>query len=240
MKGLFAMDSKPVRVMSRVGDLMLLNLLLLFCSLPVITFGAALTAAYDMTLRILRDEDEGTVKGFFRAFRANWKPATKLWLAFLAVIAVCVGDLFAARLPELSSVRLLLTAAAGIQAVLLLAFGQYAFALTARFDNSLGMTLKNSAIFALCRLPETLAMMLISSSAVLIFLFVPLPSAIFPCFVTLCILIWFGGELYLNSILLRRIFQKQFGSEETERQREARLRAEALYALDGVKGEKVK
>lgn len=238
MRGLINMDSKLFRVMTRVGDLMLLNVLLLVCSLPVITAGAALTAVYDMTLRILRDEDEGTVRGFFRAFRANFGQATKLWLVFLAVIAVSVGDLYAARLPELAAWQMPLTAVAGIQGVLLLALGQYAFALTARYQNTLGGTLKNSGIFVLCRLPETLLMMLVTVSAGLIFLFVPLPEKIFPCFVTLCILIWFAGGMFLNSLLLRGIFQKQFGSEETEKQREQRQQMEAMKALDGVKGVK--
>lgn len=237
MSGL-KMDGRLFRIMSRVGDLMLLNVLLLLCSLPVVTFGAALTAVYDMTLRILRDEDEGTIRGFFRGFRTNFKQATKVWLVFLAVIAISLGDLYAARLPQLSGMHLLLTAAAGVQGVLLLAVGQYAFALTARFDNSLGATFKNSGILVLCHLPETLAMMVVTLSAVLIFLFIPLPQVIFPCFVTLCILLWFGGQVFVNSLLLRRIFQKHFGTEETEKQREARLEREAAKALNSVKGVK--
>lgn len=238
MRGMMNMDGKLFRVMTRVGDAMLLNVLLLLCSLPIITAGAAITAVYDMCLRILRDEDEGTVRGFFRAFRANFGQATKVWLVFLVVIAISVGDLYAARLPELAAWQMPLTVAAGIQGVLLLAVGQYAFALVARFQNTLGGTLKNSGIFVLCRLPETLVMMLVTVSAGLIFLFVPLPEMMFPCFVTLCILIWFGGGIFLNSILLRWIFQKQFGSEETERQREERLEREQVKAINGVKGVK--
>ena len=41
---LFSPDSKFMRAMSTLGDLMLLNLVFLLCCIPVVTVGAAVTA----------------------------------------------------------------------------------------------------------------------------------------------------------------------------------------------------
>ena len=205
-------NNKLVQIMGRCWDLMVLNLLLLVCSLPVLTTGAAVTAAYDMSLRMLRGEEGHIVRGFFRTFGSNFKQATQLWLIFLALLAVSGGDLLVrAYLPRWEA---LLTAAAGVQMLIILAVALYAFPLQARYENTLGGILRNSAVLAVCCLPETLLMMAVSLSAVLIFLFVPLPETLLPCFITLCLLLWFGGVIYGNAKLVRGVFQRQFHSEQ--------------------------
>ena len=44
MKSLFNLDNPVMQFLSRVADIMLLNMLTLVCSLPIITAGAALSA----------------------------------------------------------------------------------------------------------------------------------------------------------------------------------------------------
>ncbi len=44
--GFFSLDSKFMQVMSRVADLIILNVIYLVTCLPVITIGAASTALY--------------------------------------------------------------------------------------------------------------------------------------------------------------------------------------------------
>lgn len=238
MGKLMSMNSRFFRVMSRVWDIIVLNVLLLICSIPVFTFGAAATAVYDMSLRMLREEEGYIVPGFFRAFRFNFKQATRRWLLCLALLAVCVGDLFAGRLLATYGVQPILTVVSGVQFVLLAAVMQYLFPLTARFENTLGSTLKNSLLLMLSHLPETLLMTLVSLSAFLILFFVPLPEKLFPCFVTLLIILWFAGGIYLNSKILRRIFQTHFASEEQDAEPEEECSDEplldAMRTLDGV------
>jgi uncharacterized membrane protein YesL len=243
MKHMTAMEGRFSTVMSRVWDIIVMNLLLLVCCLPVVTAGAAVTAVCDMSLRLMRQEEGYIIKGFFRAFRRNFKQATKLWLICLGVFAVCVGDLLAGRYLAAYGIQPLLTAAAGIQFILLTAVMQYLFPLTARFENTVGGTVKNAILLMVCHLPETLLMGLVSLSAPLILCFVILPEKIFPCFITLLIILWFAGGIYLNCKVIRRIFQKQFQSEETviEEEPEEELDGETLellYALEGAKGGK--
>ena len=78
-------------------DLLILNLLTLACSLPVFTAGAAVTALNDVTIHIVRQEDTGNVKPFFRSFAGNFKKGTLLWLLLLLAAALLYLDYIAAQ-----------------------------------------------------------------------------------------------------------------------------------------------
>ena len=211
-------NGKLISVMSRVGDIMLMNLLLTICCLPVFTIGAAITAVYDMSLRLIRRDDIPMIRGFFRSFRSNFRKSTALWGICALLLMICFGDLLVRRfLPQL---RTLLTAAAMVQGVLLLSVMLYAFPLQARFENTLTQTLKNAVFLALCSLPQTILMLLTTLIFPMIMLYVPIPEKLFPCVLTLYLLL--GGSLviYLNSLSISRIFERFFKSEGLDRDKE--------------------
>lgn len=68
LQGLFNYDNPVWRFIGKLGDLILLNLLWLICCIPVFTAGAATTAVYYVTLKLVRDEDDSTIRSFFRSF----------------------------------------------------------------------------------------------------------------------------------------------------------------------------
>ena len=99
--------------------------------------GASTTALFYCTLKMAEDRDEGLTRMFFRAFRSNFKPATKLWLILLALGCFLGVDGFVlSRLWNTSAFWTILTAlvigAAVLYAIVLL----YAFPLLARFENT--------------------------------------------------------------------------------------------------------
>lgn len=212
------MDTKIFRCMSRAGDLIVINLLLLLCSLPLVTMGAALTAAYDMSQRLLRGDGPPLVRGYFRAFRSNFLKATGLWLVFLGAAVVSVGDVFARRfLPGQGTVLVL---AAGVQLVFAASVMLYALPLQARYENTIRGTLKNAAIFAVCRLPYTVLMLAVAATPFAALLSVPVASKFFSCIASLCVFIWFAGTVYFNASVANRLFLQQFHSETPEAQEE--------------------
>ena len=75
---LFSPDSKFMRAMSTLGDLMLLNFVFLLCCLPIVTIGAAITALATVAFRIVRGTESGIVSLFFRSFRQSFRRATAL------------------------------------------------------------------------------------------------------------------------------------------------------------------
>ena len=46
---MFGIDSKFYEVVSKIADLVILNLIFVLCSLPIITIGASTTALYGVT-----------------------------------------------------------------------------------------------------------------------------------------------------------------------------------------------
>lgn len=66
-------DSWIMRILTRIFDLIILNLLFIICSLPVITIGTSLSALYSVTLKMVRNEEGYIVRGFFKAYKENLK-----------------------------------------------------------------------------------------------------------------------------------------------------------------------
>ena len=88
----FSYDSRFSQLLLKVAQSCYLNLLWIVCSLPIFTAGAATTALYSVTLKMVRGEEGAVGASFFRAFRENFRQATVLWLILLLAGAVLGGD----------------------------------------------------------------------------------------------------------------------------------------------------
>ena len=202
---IFDMDNPLMRALGAICDLLVLNLLTVLCSLPVVTMGAALTALYDVLLRIVRREDRGVVKSYFRALRANLKKGVPMGLLFLVAFVVFFVDynLADALMPML---RVPVVAAAMVVGAVAL----YAFALLARYENTLVQTLKNAATLSVAYFPRTLGLLVFTVALWLLclhFFQIALP-----------VLLMFGLSLpaYIGALLFDGIFQKLEDKEENQ------------------------
>lgn len=92
MGSFFNMDSPVMRFLSRLCDLMILNILCLICCIPIVTIGASITALYSVTLKMVKGEDSYIAKGFFKGFRQNFKISTIIWLILLVIGALLAFD----------------------------------------------------------------------------------------------------------------------------------------------------
>ena len=77
--GIFDADGRLARFLNALGNLIVLNILTLICSLPIITIGTSMTALYTMTMRMARNEESSIIRGYFRAFHNNFKQSTIFW-----------------------------------------------------------------------------------------------------------------------------------------------------------------
>lgn len=93
MRGLFNPDSWFMRYGAKLWDIMWLNVLVIVCSLPVITLGASLTAMHYVLLKIVRDEESGITKAFFKSFAQNFKQATVMELGLAAVLYLLLSSM---------------------------------------------------------------------------------------------------------------------------------------------------
>ena len=88
LRAIFDLDNPLMRFLSKVADLLALNLLFLLCSIPIFTIGASLTAMYYCFFK-MKDQEEGYLaKRFFKSFKENFKQATLMWLIMLLLFAL--------------------------------------------------------------------------------------------------------------------------------------------------------
>lgn len=208
-------DNPIMRGIGRLADFMILNILWVICSIPIITIGASTTALYTVMLKLVKNEEGYIAKGFLKAFKENFKQSTIMWLIFLLLGIIFVVDFV--------SIRLMPNMVGGILQILFLFMGAllvawmvYAFALQARFVNTVKNTLKNALILVFAKLPFTVLIIIISVGPVF---------ATFLTFQTLVIgiMIWlFAGVAlvaWLNSFILRFVFRKleEAGGQDNEK-----------------------
>ena len=79
-------DSPVMDFLRTITNLLIVNLLFVICSLPIITFGAAFSAKYYVSMKIIRGEGTGVFIPFFKAFKRNFKQSTIVWLIMLVAI----------------------------------------------------------------------------------------------------------------------------------------------------------
>lgn len=210
MSSFFNMDNPAMRFLSRICDLMILNLLCIVFCLPVITAGASVTALYSVTLKMAKNEEAYIVKGFLKAFKENFKQSTIIWLIMaFAGIVMCVDYQAATLLPEklISVFRIFIFIFAFIYVMIF----TYIFPYTARFENTLKNIFKNSLLIAILNLPWTI--LLIVYPLILVFFTFLAP---FTLVYGSMLWIFFGFAVvaYWNSLIFRKVFVKYEPKEE--------------------------
>ena len=197
------MDSPLMRFLTKIADLMVLNILFCVTSIPLITIGASWTALYSVTLKMVRDEEGSVSRSYFRSFRQNFRQATLLWLGVLVVLALLVLDIRALNGMAGGTAPGLLRVGVEILALLGIMVLQYLFPSLARFEASLADTLKNACMMALAHLPKTALMTAAAVGAVWITLInnttIAVGLMVWP-------LIGFALMAFGNTGILRKIF----------------------------------
>lgn len=207
MSNLIDPDRPLMAFITKMAYSAYLNILWLICCLPIVTIGASTTALFYVTLKMAEDRDDGLTGMFFRAFRQNFLPATKLWLvllgagAFLAMDGYIVWHIWSQSI-FWTLVAALLIVAAIVYAVVLL----YAFPLLARFENTTFGILKTALLVGLRYLVCTLLMagIYFLMGWVVVNLFTP------------AFLLGFGCCAMLCSFLLVNIIHAIGGDPDTE------------------------
>lgn len=202
---MFHPDSWLIRFLTRVCDLLFLNIALVLSCCTVVLSGAAVTALYSMTLKMMRGQDCDPVKGFLRALRENFLTssfAAILLLGDVTLLAALRGVLYAETLLMPPAVFVLLT----ILAVFLTGLLSYLFPLLARYENTFLSHLSNAARLALANLPVTVLLTAVNLLPLLI-------GLLFPALLGVVFAFWlvfgFAAGAWINSFYLNRIFESR-------------------------------
>lgn len=205
MRNLFRLDNPVMQFLSRVCDLMIVNVLFWLCCLPVVTAGASLTALHKVTQSIVLNEDGGVVKPFFRAFRGNFRQATVGWLVLLLFLAGLAADLLLAQAYLTGNSLLVCRWLCLVLGVVVLSISVYYFHLVARYENTVRQHAMNAAILALVKLPRTVLMVLLTLLPVLVLL---ISMQTFVSTLIFWVILGFSFVSYLQSCLLRPVFHQ--------------------------------
>ena len=196
--------------MRAMADLLILNLISLFCSLPIITIGPVLCALFSVTLKIVRDEEGEAVRKFFSAFKENFRQGLILGLIGLFMAVVIFADGVYAFSVE-GTAKTVFCIVTGIVAAIWLTYISYVFALQAHYVNDIRTHIKNAFLLAFVNPGKTILMWIILAIPVLLILF--LPQNVVAYIGSLYLMFGVTLPVFCLSIILRNIFDT-FDPEE--------------------------
>ncbi len=205
MHNLFHYENPFIQFLVRVGDLMILNLLFILCSLPVVTLGASLTALHRVTQNMLFEQEEPLIKAFFRAFRQNFKQSTLVWLVELVVIVSLVCDVLLVMAYFNGGLAKAMYILVAVLAILVAGVFSYLMPLIARYENGTRQQVNNAVVLAIIKLPKTLLLMLLNLLPVILLL---ISVPVFVQTLIFWVIIGFAFVSFLTSSILKPVFQQ--------------------------------
>ena len=207
----FNLDSPVMVALTKMADLIIVNLLAFFCCLPIITVGASMTALHYVVLKIVRDEECYIVKSFFKSFKQNFKQATIINLIMLLIGLVLYVDLNVSKAMQGGAGQIFHVIFMAFVLIYFILF-LYVYPVLARFYNTIKNTIKNALFMAIRHLPYTVVMVLIAVCPLLPLLVksYQIQSTLFVLF----LLMGFALIAYCNSYFLAKIFDNYMPKEE--------------------------
>lgn len=208
---LFNPDSRIMIFLSRVADLVILNILWLVCCVPVVTIGASTTAMYHVIRHWQKDSVSSIMRDFFQSFKEDFKQATPVYLILLIpTVAVVMNAMLIFNPENSAAVPSYLLVIWFISALILLFISSFVYPVMAFFADTLFKTLRNAMVLALANLPRTILISILNLLPVIL-LFVNLSFFLQSSIFWLLI----GGALvaYLNMSILKPVFKKLVPSE---------------------------
>ena len=155
--------------MTRIADIMILNVLFLITSLPIITIGISCTSMYYVTMKIIQNENQedlSILKSYFHSFKQNLLPGIEIWLAALLFGGVLFLDIRIITSMGLQTFQTILLVATGAVAFLFVCTLQFIFPFLSRFNTGLFTTVKASCLMAVAHFPHAVLMLAITAGAV--------------------------------------------------------------------------
>lgn len=210
MAGFFNADNKLWSSVNSAVDAILLNIMWLFTCIPIFTIGAATTAFYYTTHKVIRNQRSGIWKEYWSSFKGNFKQATKIWMIFLAIFVVFYFDINICLeyLKAGEKIGMMAYFFYGLLAVVLIWF-MYVFAYMARFEDKIKATLKNAAIMAFTNPGYSLIVLILVAGSLYVCRILIMFSWFIPAI----------AMVFIN-LVLEKVFRKYMTEEELAEEQE--------------------
>ena len=198
-KDLFKPEAPIWKFMELFVELVKLNIIFLFTSLPIVTIGASITAMNSVCFKLREKRVGYIVDDYFNAFRGNFKNSTITWIVFLCYLVTLVMAINSRALNQGTIIML------GIASSMVLTVVIYALAMFARFDNGLLDTIVKASLIGVVGIPYIIVIML---------MMIALTMATFTTYLTMFIalpmwiLFGFSTVGYISAVFYLRVFRK--------------------------------
>lgn len=200
---IFSSDGWFARVFGTIGDIIVVNILFIICSIPVFTMGASMSAMYYTLLKKQRTgEYGGIVKTFFKGFKDNFKQSTIAWILFLLISFIFSLDfnLFGKGGPQ-ESTAMYYTCV--VLFILTCFIAIYLFPVICAFENTLKELILQSIFFAAKNFIFTILIMILYTLPIYFLLASP---QVFMVGIFILIVCGFGLIAYLSSFMFIKAF----------------------------------
>lgn len=158
---LFSPDSEFMQSLSYITDYIIINVLCVLCSIPIITAGAAFTARYYTSMKMVRGEEPSVVKAFFKAFKDNFVQATIIWIIGLAVLAFIAFDWYNVLYGQSQNMFFVGKIILFVISVIVISTLYNIFPFIARFKVTIKEALKGAVVFTFLNLPWMMAILIV-------------------------------------------------------------------------------
>lgn len=212
MGKLFNMNGGLFQEITKIGNLVILNILFICCSLPVVTIGASSTALYAVTLKMVKNQESYVVKDFLHAYKKNFRQATIIWLILFGLAVVLIVDMNLCSALAGPGILILAILIRIFMLIWMMVY-TYVFPVLAKFDNTVVATIKNAMVISLTHLFTTLIVVGLNC---LIFAFIYFSYENLVFIIGIYSGIGIAGISYLHATLLNRVFQKYIVEEDME------------------------
>lgn len=196
---IFDLDGPLMRAMGRMADLLVLNLLMVICCIPIVTAGAAFTALHYMSLKLVRNEESYIIRGYFKSFVQNFRQATIIWLLTLLAYGILIGDIYIVS--HLENFSVIMKVVILMVGVVVIFASTFVFPVLSKFDNPVFRTIKNSFVISVWQFPKTVLMFVLNWIPWVILLF-------YLQLLPISTLFGFSFSAYCSAFLYNKFFKR--------------------------------
>ncbi|NTV77905.1 MAG: YesL family protein [Clostridiales bacterium] len=208
MGNLLSVDGAFIRILTKLGNLILLNVLWIIGCIPLITIGTSTTAFYYATVKTVRRERSYPAKEFWQSYRKNLLRGSLVTLVFLALaLLLYLNREYAATITKGTSITKIIL----YDGILLVAAAQVVciFPVLSRFSLGLVQIWKLTFVMSIRFLPYTILLMIGTLTALYLqFRYLPIPM------IFMIPALWCYTASYLMERMLKKFTPKPLEGED--------------------------
>ena len=191
-------------VIDKFGDLFFLNIYFFITCIPIVTIGAAFTALYTVTNKMVKDDESPVKEAYFKAFRENLKQGTIIWIVDLIYLFLMYVQ-YSYVITSNNETARIIYVILGFEFILAAFAIPLQFPMVARYENTTFNLMRNALVFSLANLGTWIKIFFIWS----------FPSMLYFLNPRILVYTWFLWALfltafftYVSSMLLIRFYDK--------------------------------